>query len=124
MPSPPPLTLIPGDGSGSDISPPRLRKEVSCPDAPRKKKLQKSRPTSRLSLTPPESTGGIHVVVRSLEEELNAAASIAGIVQEETETLQATLVLRHIPAQTAPPSTVPRPSSPSVSPRTTIATDG
>ncbi|KAF0699298.1 Aste57867_10140 [Aphanomyces stellatus] len=60
-----------------EASPPRVRKERDCPGAPKKKKRKSVRHLPGLELPPDAATPAapINVVVRSLEEELRAAAA-------------------------------------------------
>ncbi|OQS05353.1 hypothetical protein THRCLA_20645 [Thraustotheca clavata] len=63
-----------------DASPPRVQRDIECPGAPRKKKRQRVRRIPRLALVPdvdedPDDVLPLSIVVRSLEDELNAAAA-------------------------------------------------
>ncbi|ETV79880.1 hypothetical protein H257_07091 [Aphanomyces astaci] len=60
-----------------DVSPPRMKKEVECPGAPKKKKRTKVRTFPRLILHPGNEGEGVianPAAMRSLEDELRVAA--------------------------------------------------
>ncbi|OQR83451.1 hypothetical protein ACHHYP_14695 [Achlya hypogyna] len=96
-------------------SPPRLRKEIECPGAPRKKKRMSVRKIPHLALVPDvavaddDDRAALAAVVRSLEDELNAAAA--------AESSDADLELhgrhdRSDASAVASPATVSAPASP------------
>ncbi|EQC38002.1 hypothetical protein SDRG_04432 [Saprolegnia diclina VS20] len=101
--------------SSGEASPPRVRKEIECPGAPRKRKRQTIRKIPRLALVPQDdevdaaSEERVAVaVVRSLDDELAAAAAADAQENDSQRTVS--------DAMTASPPATPQPSKSPVSP--------
>ncbi|KAG9411371.1 hypothetical protein AC1031_017009 [Aphanomyces cochlioides] len=100
-----------------DRSPPRMKREIECPGAPKKKKRRKLRNTPQLNLDPEEThSPSITVVVRSLEDELRAAAEaddqIEHLSTSDASCTLLSLVSSSNPSTPPPTETLSSPKSP------------